>query len=358
MKRLILPLVLAVVLAVWSSGCGSNFDDSPTGSTGGNIVVPPVTTAPVTITTNLQAREIPNLVTQYEITARDSGNVVVFGPGTVPKQASVTVNILATATSITIRFLDANNVEVGVYTQAVSLVAGQAFEINDPNFDYTTGFVDITFDFEDISQTGTKLNVISNADDSSELINFGFSFTLLGDTFSQIEVSSNGYLSTVFSGSADDYAPDNPPFGPDVNDSPDPTNMIAAYFTDLEPDYTFVDNADRSAGVFWEVKGPVDGRRLIVQYKDVPHNDSSATGDSGFGFETKLYEGSNIVEFHYQSVNPPDDTSGNVRGFGVNGSSPASTFIGLANEGSSTIVQFSLNLLGAVENNTAIRYTP
>jgi len=142
--------------------------------------------------------------------------------------------------------------------------------------------ITVSYSFEDISATGTNLNL---ADDSYSRFSIPFTFTFYCDDYSTVCVGSNGtiYFEDNYLGLANTPIPDTNGYG--VN------TFIAPFWDDLNP----------SAGgaVYYEVRGTAPNRMLIVQWHQV-----SRFGTVGAGtFQAILYEGSNDILFQYQDVN-------------------------------------------------------
>lgn len=134
------------------------------------------------------------------------------------------------------------------------------------------------YQWEEISVTGTRLNVVSEADDATQLIPItGFGFPYFGRSMSSVFVSSNGIL--TFDSAYDDKENWSVP-GKDA-----PPNIIAPYWLDLRPD---------SAG---DVYYKQESDRLIVQYQAV----RSYSGSSTYTFQVILFSNGNI-EFRYKAM--------------------------------------------------------
>ena len=135
--------------------------------------------------------------------------------------------------------------------------------------------------FEDISGSGTALNL---GDDDGAIVPIGFTFHHHGADFTDIGVSSNGYL--TFGPELADFS--NEP----IPDPREPNDLIAALWDDFAP------NAGGS--VHYQTLGSPGSQRLICQWTDVPqfHVDDANT------FQAVLFEGTNIVELRYGTFTP------------------------------------------------------
>ncbi len=150
------------------------------------------------------------------------------------------------------------------------------------NFGYTG--TAIPLNLRDISTTGTDVG-LDGTDDVTRTVTIGFSFEFYGATYTQIIISSNGFIS----------------FGPGssshcCNGYPIPTaggaeNYIAGWWTDLYP---------RSGGIIrTQLIGTTGNREFIIGFYDVGFFGSASTRNT---FEIILHEGSNNVEIAISDV--------------------------------------------------------
>ena len=106
-----------------------------------------------------------------------------------------------------------------------------------------------TYNWIDISSVGT---VVGDGDDFSHgPFSLGFSMPFYGNTFNQVNVCTNGFLS--FTSTAAPYT------NAAIPNADAPLNMIAPFWDDLNPN---------SGGTIYYY---ADTSRFIVQYQDVPH---------------------------------------------------------------------------------------
>ncbi|MBV1922901.1 MAG: hypothetical protein KUG68_02615, partial [Flavobacteriaceae bacterium] len=153
--------------------------------------------------------------------------------------------------------------------------------------------IDQTGTFAPISMSGSTS--ISLGDDDSSNVALGMDFTFFQNTFTSVNISSNGYLS--FSGSGlTEYTNDALP------DANDPQNVIAAAWDDLNP----VDGGT----IHYKLSGSAPNRVFVVEYLNVPHYGSG--GGTTITTQIHLHEGSNVVEIH--SVNISSDGGGLTQG--------------------------------------------
>lgn len=136
-------------------------------------------------------------------------------------------------------------------------------------YDSITGGVSYAWD--EISSTGTRLNAISNADDEYETVTIsGFTFPFYGNTYSQVHVSSNGLL-TFGDGNSSGGNYQIP--GTDA-----PSNAIAAFWDDLDT---------RTTG---DVYYKAEATRLIIQYQSV----GRYSGTGNYTFQVVLHSDGTI----------------------------------------------------------------
>lgn len=135
--------------------------------------------------------------------------------------------------------------------------------------------------FENIASTGTPLAI---AGETGLSIPLGFSFRFYGVDSTTIGVSANGYLTFGATlGSAANVPLPNAAL---------PNALIAPFWDDLAPE---------SAGTIrHQTLGAAGARRTIVQWTNVPRFLSIVPNT----FQVVLYEGSNCIEFRYQSTDP------------------------------------------------------
>ncbi len=172
------------------------------------------------------------------------------------------------------------------------------------------------FFWEDISETGTRLEVISNADDDYEEVPLnGFSFPFYGQSYSSVYVGSNGYV-TLGAGN-DSY------FNLALPSLSAPRSLIAAFWDDLSPQL--------GGDIYFQERSG----QLIVQFDKM-----SRWGDGVFTFQIILFA-DGTIEFRYLVVG---------------GESTLYT-VGLQDSSGMQGVQVS-NDAPYVQNNLAVRFTP
>jgi hypothetical protein len=150
----------------------------------------------------------------------------------------------------------------------------------------------VTYDFEDISGTGTPITL--GDDQVSPAVPLGFTFNFYDVDYTDVYVSSNGFV-TFLAGSSSGCCS-----GQLLPNPAAPNGLIAGWWDDLNP----------TAGgtIQYQMMGQEPSRYLIVQFTDVPHYSSG----NPVTFQYKLFEGSNNVEVHYQAA--PNDGSSHSAG--------------------------------------------
>ena len=145
------------------------------------------------------------------------------------------------------------------------------------------------FDWRDISSVATGL--VLGDDEVSSALPLGFDLTFYGEKYSELYVSSNGFI--TFDESADAGCCS----GQTLPTTYEPNNLVAAYWTDLDPS---------SGGVYSYAQLP---GLFVIEAKDVPHYDDLGVPAS---FQYQLYESGNRIEIHYLSVVADSEATGGI----------------------------------------------
>ncbi|UII24061.1 Ig-like domain-containing protein [Fulvivirga ligni] len=130
--------------------------------------------------------------------------------------------------------------------------------------------------WDDISETGTEINL--NSDDGSTEVELPFTFSFYGEDHDAVLVGSNGYL--TFGTTGGDYTNDQIP------SSNTPNDFIAPFWDDLRP-------GSARGNMYYEIKGG----KLIVQYEEVGNYAASGTAT----FQVVLYS-NGTINFYYKSM--------------------------------------------------------
>ena len=176
--------------------------------------------------------------------------------------------------------------------------------------------------FEDISDSGTD---VALADDDSLLVPVGFSFDFYGTAFTNVYIGSNGFLAFDGTGtSSGSYTPS------EIPNISTPNSLIAGWWEDLNPAL--------GGTILYETLGSAPNRRLIVQFLDVQHY----PGGNPITMQFKLFEGSDSIEVHYQTV--PSDGGNHAAGIeNAHSTSGVSYFWGNASLPDDLAVRYQIN---------------
>ena len=140
------------------------------------------------------------------------------------------------------------------------------------------------YDFEDISMSGSPITL--NDDEVSAPIAIGFQFNYYGIPYDFVHISSNGFLSLL------DGQPDGCCDGVSIPNIAFPNAIIAAWWEDFNP--------EEGGSIHTQMIGTAPNRSFIVQFTEVPFFGGS--NDELTTHQYKLFEGSNIIEVHYERV--------------------------------------------------------
>lgn len=175
---------------------------------------------------------------------------------------------------------------------AATALASYTSAANDSDRVFVDGFdggaAPPNYAFEDISATGTSLNL---ADDGEATVQIGFDFTFYGTTSNVVRVGNNGAM--LFGVEAGEVGYGNLTL-PNATLGP----AILPFWDDF---------AATSGGVFAQTLGEAPNRRLVVQWNQLLHYVSSGTATDPATFEAILYEGSNTIVFQYADVDMDGD---------------------------------------------------
>ncbi len=196
---------------------------------------------------------------------------------------------------------------VGTWT-AVSALAGYAVDDT------------IAYNWQDISGTGTAIPLTDNS--MSGAIPLGFALDYFGTNYSDVYVSSNGFM-TVLAGQSNGCCSGQP-----IPTAGDPDGVIAGWWEDLNP----------SAGgtVHYQTLGSAPNRVFIVQFTNVPHYSSG----NAVTMQFKLFETTNVIEVHYQAA--PSDGGTHSAGIeNADGSAGVQWYYGTAGLTTPEAVQYT-----------------
>lgn len=195
--------------------------------------------------------------------------------GTLLSNAPVTLAPGATYDHIEMATINAPVINHATWT-AANAVGG--FAVDDT----------INYDMEDISATGTPFSL---GDDATMVLPVGFSFDFYGVPYTDIEISSNGFLSVNAAGDSGCCT------GDPLPDPNTPNGTIAGWWEDLDP-------GEAGAEFYYETMGTAPNRRFLVSVINVQHFPS----DNPVTLQYKLYETTGVIEVHYLAA--PGDGAG------------------------------------------------
>ncbi|HEX6853534.1 MAG TPA: S8 family serine peptidase [Candidatus Polarisedimenticolaceae bacterium] len=176
------------------------------------------------------------------------------------------------------------------------------------------------FSWVDIGAIGTPITFASSDDSNFGPINLGFPFPFYGSSFSQVRVTTNGWLS--FTNTTTDLSNDLLP------SSSSPENLIAVFHDDL-----YWRTSQGATAKYW-----TDGNRFIVQWTNW---DQLTPSGENYTFQTILYRNGRIV-CQYLNMTTNDI---------------ASATIGIQNAARNDGLTASFNT-AYVHNNLAVEFRP
>ncbi len=140
------------------------------------------------------------------------------------------------------------------------------------------GFSEFTSPYTSISGSGTSVPSLSDDDFTEPGIPIGFTFTYCGVPYTDMSVCTNGWLSLTNSAS---IAMNN------VSFNIDGAGWLMPYWDDNE--------GFTSGTVFYETSGVAPNRVFTLEWNSF----ASLIGIGDLNFQVKLYETTNIIDFHY-----------------------------------------------------------
>lgn len=156
--------------------------------------------------------------------------------------------------------------------------------------------------FRDLRRSEPAFALPLSQDEEGVLIELGFPFQLYGQTFTQVAVTTNGYLTF---GSAVN------PLEEEIPSTFPPDAVLAPFWDDLDP------RSNPNAQVLVERQGVAGQKILTVQWSDYPLKADPA---ARLTFQVVLFEGTNQVLFHYGDLVNGDGTRGTGRASGSSAS--------------------------------------
>ncbi len=151
-------------------------------------------------------------------------------------------------------------------------------------------------------------------------------WSMTSNGFAQLWASAGGGVSTASANVA-------------IPTAAQPNGLLAPFWDDLAVDPS--DSSSARAAVI----GNAPNRRFVI---DWTHWTTKGETTNRVSFQVKLYETTNVIEFHYCGMQP----AGNARATG------SSATVGLESLTGGIGVQHSFNTASAVASNQALRFTP
>jgi PKD repeat protein len=148
----------------------------------------------------------------------------------------------------------------------------------------------------------------------------GFTFNYLGTTYTQVRLTTNGWISMNLSGTTS---------GSNANlfSGTTPNTTIAPWFDNLNDDATSV--------VSYKTEGTAPTRVFTAEwYRILPYNTGSPT--ARISFQAKFFETTNVIEFNYGSVESGTHNSGESASIGIEDATSGSGHFIEATTGSTT----------------------
>jgi len=144
--------------------------------------------------------------------------------------------------------------------------------------------------YSPISVATGALRSNTNGDDGSQDgLPIGFTFNYLGTPYTTISVNSNGFASfTALTGVGSTWVNSN------LATATAPNIILAPWWDDLLIDTTLLNGR-----ILYQTTGTPGSQVMTIQWTDMP---SYTTATQKINFQIKLYEGTNVIEFHYGNI--------------------------------------------------------
>jgi hypothetical protein len=175
-------------------------------------------------------------------------------------------------------------------------------------------------------------------------------FSFFGTAMTHFGVSTNGKVQFFTASSA---TVSNEWGNVSIPTAATPNGIAAAFWDDLH-----VPLAGGAPAIRFETTGAAPNRVVTIEWFDIslatgagsPTFPGVGTRSELMNFQVKLFETTNVVEFHYCSLNPGTGLATAVSGSGAT--------IGLENTAGTEGVQHSFNTANSVNTTDALRFTP
>jgi len=154
----------------------------------------------------------------------------------------------------------------------------------------------------DDTTNAVPVQAIMGHDTASVPAALPFSLAYFGETMTEFSVNSNGFVQFYPASGGSPTLPAY--FSTPIPSSMPPNGMAAAYWDDLN----FVDPTTRALTL---ISGAAPNRHLTIEWKNFTR---SRDPSSRLTFQAKLFETTNVIEFHYCSLT---NTSGETASIGL-----------------------------------------
>lgn len=187
---------------------------------------------------------------------------------------------------------------------------------------------------DDLSTVGTPVPGVTGDDAASAIIALPFAYSYMGAAVDGYSVTTNGFMQ-VWTGATG--TPSTAYSNAAIPTAATPNNYIAPFWDDMR----ITAPAVARTAVF----GTAPNRYFVVEWNDIA---LFSVSGSVMRFQAKLFETTNVIEFHYCTLTPTTNvlTSG------------SSATVGLEDSTGAIGVQHSYNTAASVDTTNAIRFTP
>jgi PKD repeat protein len=138
-----------------------------------------------------------------------------------------------------------------------------------------------------------------SGDDGSVDANIGLTFNYLGINYTSVHICTNGWIAFNATGNASQ--------NPNLFTATVPNITLAPWWDDLKDDAT--------SFVSYKTDGSAPSRIFTVEWHRILTYSSTAT--SRITFQVKLFESTNVIEFHYGNYNGGTTSSGETASIGI-----------------------------------------
>ena len=127
--------------------------------------------------------------------------------------------------------------------------------------------------------SGTTVSTATWDDESSSVINIGFTFNYNGNNYTQFSINNNGFIGLGGTAVSSSYTPIS---------TGSSNNVISVFGRDLQ--------GQTGSSIQYLLSGSAPNRVLTIQWKGYRRWSASS---NNYNFQIKLFETSNIVQFVY-----------------------------------------------------------